>query len=646
MGKGSGTKFRELKPQLSEQTLAVLDGQGFVTATPVQVATIPLLCTYKDVAVDAATGSGKTLAFVVPIVEILRRLSQPLKSNQIGAVIISPTRELASQIFHVAEPFIATLPKIGAALLVGGTDVNADVTNLKENRANVLIGTPGRLEDVLDRSPFLDLCNLEVLILDEADRLLDMGFKRQLSVILDRLPKQRRTGLFSATQTEAVEELAKAGLRNPVRVEVRIETKSLSSGAVGNQKTPSTLTTQFAIVEADEKPSQLVSFLRKHTTSKVIVYFMTCACVDYWGTVLPQLKALKAVTIISLHGKMKQVAREKALATFSEMDACVLFCTDVAARGLDIPGVDWIIQFDPPQDPSVFVHRVGRTARMGRSGNALVYLLPKEDTYVEFLRIRKVPIEERPAVTTKLDIGPLLRAAAQEDRDIMEKGLRAFVSYVRAYKEHQCTYIFRWKQLEAGKAAMGYGLLQLPTMSEFKRGALSAEGFTPVQGVDLAAIPYKDKLREKQRVKNLSIKLQNRENGRDAELKDKQSRVGATIQPKVERKKDSKKRRAAQERKDDEDMEEDYRLLKKLRKGRITQDEFEQALDPDLDDISEGKQKAVKQSAPNGTNSHKDEKLKHNSYLLEGSHGRKTSNSGMSSVKGRHKNPKHKARAS
>eukprot|EP00250_Pteridium_aquilinum_P020533 c24851_g2_i1 orf=38-1573(-) len=489
----SRVPFSEIQPALSSGTLQVLDDLGFRLATPVQAATIPLLSNYKDVAVDAATGSGKTLAFLIPTIEILRRLSHPLGPHQVGAVVISPTRELASQIYHVAEPFVKTLPNIQAMLLVGGSDVGSDVKNVNENGVNIIVGTPGRIDDIIARSS-LDFRQLEVLILDEADRLLDMGFQRQISSIISHLPKQRRTGLFSATQTEAVGELAKAGLRNPVRVEVKTEVKSLGMSAdqaVPCSKTPSSLTIQFLECEGDEKPSQLAEFLLEFSSAKIIVYFMTCACVDFWGTVLPTLKCLKKVPMVSLHGKMRQSVREKSLAQFASMHAGVLLCTDVAARGLDIPNVDWILQYDPPQDPNVFIHRVGRTARMGRSGNALVFLQPKEDAYVEFLKIRRVPLDRKEKYDNPQDVVPMLRAAAMKDRDAMEKGLKAFVSFVRAYKEHQCTYIFRWKELEVGKLATGYGLLQLPAMPELKRGTLSNANFEPVEGIDLMTIKYK-----------------------------------------------------------------------------------------------------------------------------------------------------------
>ncbi|KHG18021.1 DEAD-box ATP-dependent RNA helicase 18 -like protein [Gossypium arboreum] len=569
------TRFSDLKPPLSETVLEALSQAGFKFCTPVQAATIPLLCSFKDVAVDAATGSGKTLAFLIPIVEILRRSSSsPPKRHQVMGIIISPTRELSSQIYNVAQPFISTLPNVKSMLLVGGVEVKADVKKIEDEGANLLIGTPGRLYDIMDRMAVLDFRNLEILILDEADRLLDMGFQKQINYIISRLPKLRRTGLFSATQTEAVEELSKAGLRNPVRVEVRAETKSLSTSVSSEQlassKTPSGLHLEYLECEADKKASQLVDLLVKTKSKKVIVYFMTCACVDYWGVVLPRLNALKRFSLIALHGKMKQTAREKALATFTSLSSGILLCTDVAARGLDIPGVDCIVQYDPPQDPNVFVHRVGRTARLGRQGSAIVFLLPKEEAYIEFLRIRRVPLQERKCIDDVVDVVPQIRSAALKDRDVMEKGLRAFVSFIRAYKEHHCSYIFRWKELEIGKLGTGYGLLQLPSMPEVKHHSLSTEGFTPVENINMDDIKFKDKSREKQRKKNLQTKKEREQQESKPEKPERATYAAAPVM----KKKTAKQRRAAQTIEDEEELTREYRLLKKLKKGTIDETEF------------------------------------------------------------------------
>ncbi|KAL8172374.1 hypothetical protein V2J09_024178 [Rumex salicifolius] len=568
------TRFCDLSPPLSEPVLEALTHGGFDYCTPVQAATIPLLCSYKDVSVDAATGSGKTLAFVVPLVEIIRRSASTPKPHQVVGIVISPTRELSSQIYNVAQPFIATLPNVKAMLLVGGADVKTDMNKIEEDGANLLIGTPGRLYDIMDRMDMLDFRSLEILVLDEADRLLEMGFQKQISAVLCRLPKLRRTGLFSATQTEAVEELSKAGLRNPVRVEVQAQRKTLdgssSSSDLSTSKTPSSLHLEYLKCGADKKSSQLVDLLLKNKSKKMIIYFMTCACVDYWGAVLPCLSVLKGCSLISLHGKMKQTAREKALATFTSLASGALLCTDVAARGLDIPGVDFIVQYDPPQDPNVFIHRVGRTARMGRQGSSIVFLLPKEEDYIDFLRVKRVLLQEKSCSDDALDIVPQIRSAAINDRDIMEKGVRAFVSFIRAYKEHHCSYIFRWKELEVGKLAMGYGLLQLPAMPEVKHHSLSTEGFTQLADVNFEEIKFKDKFREKQRKKNLVAKKA------EKELKAASQKPKANPNPSTAtlRKKTAKQRRAAQSKEDDEELTREYRLLKKLKKGSIDETEF------------------------------------------------------------------------
>ncbi|PON79120.1 DEAD-box ATP-dependent RNA helicase [Parasponia andersonii] len=568
------TRFSDLIPALSEPVLEALSQAGFEFCTPVQAATIPLLCKFKDVAVDAATGSGKTLAFLVPLVEIVRRVPTPPKPHQVMGLIISPTRELSSQIFNVAKPFVSTLPNFKSVLLVGGTNVKADVKKIVEEGANLLIGTPGRLLDIMERVESLDFKTLEVLILDEADRLLDLGFQKQINSIISCLPKLRRTGLFSATQTEAVEELAKAGLRNPVRVEVRAETKSLNGSVLSesvSSKTPSSLHLEYLVCEADKKSSQLVDLLVKNKSRKIMVYFMTNECVQYWGLVLPRLTSLKGFTLIPLRGEMKQPAREKALDQFRSLSSGVLLCTDVAARGLDIEGVDFVIQYDPPQDPNVFVHRVGRTARMGREGNAIVFLLPKEEAYVEMLCLRRVPLKERQFSEDASDVVPELRSAARKDRDVMEKGVRAFVSYVGGYRKHECSYIFSWKELEIGKLAMGFGLLKLPSMRDVRNHSLSTQGFTPVEDINLEEIKYKDKSREKQRKENLQAK-------KEAQLqkqKHQKPSKGSIVASTVMRKKTAKQRRAVQTVEDEDEMAREYRLLKKLKKGAIDESDFD-----------------------------------------------------------------------
>lgn len=575
--------FKDVKG-ISVESLAVLEEQGFIHATPVQAATIPLFSGHKDVAVEACTGSGKTLAFLLPLVEKLRGLEEPLTEHQVGAIIVSPTRELARQTYTVAQPFFATVKGTTSQLLVGGTDPAEDVESFRAGGGQVLVGTPGRISDFMRRCTALETRRLEVLVLDEADRLLDMGFQAQLDQIMSRLPRQRRTGLFSATQTDGVEALARAGLRNPVRVNVAVtQLKSLPADGTPAakvqqlQKTPTSLEIHYVIVDASDKLGELMTFLLTHQKEKTIVYFLTCACVDLYMALLSRLKDTQELQLRSLHGRMKQAAREAVLSDFTALEAGCLLCTDVAARGLDIPDVGWVIQYDPPQDPSAFVHRVGRTARMGRSGHAAVYILPHEATYPEFLRLRKVPLAEREAAPQRKGVMEAIRQLAETDRDILEKGLRAFVSFIRGYKEHQCRFVFRLADMDLGELGHAFALLRMPRMAEIKHAAVSLQSFSP-SDVDPDTVKFKDKKREKQRQSVLRAKVLSSAAASDAADKSKKSasaakRAESALEP--ARKMTAAKRRLKDFRQDTDDLADDYAMLKKLKRGKMTEAAFD-----------------------------------------------------------------------
>lgn len=524
--------FSSIRPQLSPSILTFLSKPpyNFPSPTPVQSTTIPLFLTHHDVFVRAVTGSGKTLAFLIPVVEMILRRISLLKKQQIGGLVLEPTRELARQTYNVCCDLCTAVGMNEPLLLVGGCGggntnissssggggaVSSDLQQFATKQSDIVIGTPGRVEDVLTRYDNIDVSELEVLILDESDVLLDMGFEVTLTSILSRLPRMRRTGLFSATNTSGVKRLCvKSGMRNPVVVDVAINAKNTDDcntrksedGALAQsskqeqQATPSSLTNYYIISPLDEKLSRLVSFLTQHSDEKVIIFFLTCACVEYYSTVLKQIKLpCKGYAYDALHGKLVQKRREKAMERFRTGQSNALLCTDVAARGLDVPGVSWTIQFDAPVDPASYVHRVGRSARAGRRGNSLVFLTRKEESYVDFLRLRKVPVkvlddnevckplsevekdtddaddkkkmmvdhdnksdtdkaaepnDNNEALVRKIksaagsdvfvpDVLPSIRKLVLKDRDVLEKGTKAYTSYIRAYKEHHCGFIFR-----------------------------------------------------------------------------------------------------------------------------------------------------------------------------------------------------------
>lgn len=490
--KSHAPTFDSIEPPLSPGILAALSHYKFKHMTPVQAAVMPLFLKNKDVCVQAVTGSGKTLSFLIPMIEMILRRTTLLKKNQVGGLVISPTRELAKQTYDVAKDLcrFASLPV--PLLLVGGGSghrpVAADLETFSKEGSDIVIGTPGRIEDILARYSDLHMQELECLVLDEADVLLDMGFEVTLTGILSKLPKMRRTGLFSATKSastgggasaHSVKKLmARAGLRNPVMINVAIassvkdQDKILVQVAPEEQATPNSLTNYYVISPLDEKLSRLVAFLKQHKNEKIIIFFLTCACVEYYGLALEQILPSNDFYIETLHGKLAPKRREKAMERFRnggaedgspQVKGGILMCTDVAARGLDVPDIEWTIQFDAPTDPAQYIHRVGRSARAGKIGSSLIFLTPKEESFIDFLKLRKVPLLEissdekcSPTVSTignddasaesKIsipDVLPKVKSLVLQDRDLLEKGTKAFTSYIRAYKEHQCAFIFR-----------------------------------------------------------------------------------------------------------------------------------------------------------------------------------------------------------
>ncbi|XP_040843050.1 ATP-dependent RNA helicase DDX55 isoform X2 [Ochotona curzoniae] len=585
--------WESLPVPLHPRVLGALRELGFPSMTPVQSATIPLFMRNKDVAAEAITGSGKTLAFLIPLLEILLRREEKLKKHQVGAIIITPTRELAIQIDEVLSHFTKHLPQFSQILWIGGRNPGEDVDRFKQQGGHIVVATPGRLEDMFRRkAEGLDLASsvksLDVLVLDEADRLLDMGFEASINTILEFLPKQRRTGLFSATQTQELESLVRAGLRNPVRISVKEKGVAASS----TQKTPSRLENSYMVCKADEKFNQLVHFLRNHKQQKHLVFFSTCACVEYYGQALEAL--VRGVQVLCIHGKMKH-KRNKIFLEFRSLPSGILVCTDVMARGIDIPEVNWVLQYDPPSSASAFVHRCGRTARIGHGGSALVFLLPMEESYVNFLAINQ---KETKLQKNTADLLPKLRAMALADRAVFEKGMKAFVSYVQAYAKHECSLIFRLKDLDFASLARGFALLKMPRMPEL-RGKQFPD-FEPVD-VDTDTIPFKDKIREKQRQKRLEQRKEKPESeGRRKFMKNK---AWSKQKAKREKKKKMSEKRKRQEGSDieEEDMEEllnDTRLLKKLKKGKITEEEFEKGL------LTSGKRRSV--AADSGSSASED----------------------------------------
>lgn len=339
-------------PVTLKESLAALD---FERPTPVQTKVMPHLQQGKDLMVCAQTGSGKTAAFGIPLVEKI------LNDRQANALILSPTRELAQQIAHFIKALLLKNPEVKMCSLVGGTDIRKQLRKLKK-RQQIIVATPGRLNDHLKRGS-LDLSRTDLLVLDEGDRMIDMGFAPQLESILQALPESRQTALFTATLSPKVKKLARGYLNRPMEM------------SIGAPSTPVASIRQNAIsVEFKEKDEKLLDELNQRKGSTVIVFLRTKHRTD---RLVQYLKGY-GIKAGSLHGGRTQGQRNKALKDFREGKTQVLCSTDVAARGIDVPEVEFVVNFDLPTMNEDYIHRIGRTARNGAKGEALSFVMPEE----------------------------------------------------------------------------------------------------------------------------------------------------------------------------------------------------------------------------------------------------------------------------
>ncbi len=371
--------FSELK--LSEKTMEAIEEMKFSTMTEIQQRGIPPLLAGRDVLGAAKTGSGKTLAFLIPAVEMLSALRFKPR-NGTGVIVVSPTRELALQIFGVARELMAHHSQT-YGIVIGGANRRAEVEKLTKG-VNLLIATPGRLLDHLQNTQGFVFKNVKALVIDEADRILEVGFEDEMRQIIKILPKEeRQTMLFSATQTTKVEDLARISLR-PGPLYINVDHQKEHSTVAGLEQ-------GYVICDSDKRFLLLFSFLKRNLKKKIIVFFSSCNCVKYHAELLNYID----LPVLDLHGKQKQQKRTNTFFEFCNATQGTLVCTDVAARGLDIPAVDWIVQFDPPDDPRDYIHRVGRTARgADGKGRSLMFLQPSEVGFLIQLKEARVPVVE------------------------------------------------------------------------------------------------------------------------------------------------------------------------------------------------------------------------------------------------------------
>jgi ATP-dependent RNA helicase RhlE len=349
---------------LSAPLLAALTAEGYAAPTPIQCQAIPPVLAGRDLCGIAQTGTGKTAAFAVPILQRLAAVRQRPAAQTCRALVLSPTRELASQIADSFRAYGSGMP-LSTAVVFGGVAIGRQRQQLARG-VDILVATPGRLLDLIDTLS-LSLSSVEVLVLDEADRMLDLGFIHALKRIVKMLPRQRQTLLFSATMPRPIAALAEEYLNEPVKVVV----------------TPSATTVErvdqgVVFVPSERKRDLLVTLLRDPAFARVLVFTRTKHGAD---RVVRHLVGC-GIGANAIHGNKSQPQRERALAGFRDGEARILVATDIAARGIDVDGVSHVINFDLPNVPEDYVHRIGRTARAGAAGVAIAFCSDEERAYL------------------------------------------------------------------------------------------------------------------------------------------------------------------------------------------------------------------------------------------------------------------------
>eukprot|EP00903_Cladosiphon_okamuranus_P017526 g16141.t1 len=425
---------------------------------------IPPLLSGEDLVGAAKTGSGKTLAFLVPVLECMHKVKWSHR-NGTGCIIISPTRELSLQTYGVLRDVVETgNMKQTHGLLIGGANRRAEAERLVKG-VNVLVVTPGRLLDHLQNTKGFLFRNMQMLVIDEADRILEQGFEEEMHQIIKLLPKDRQTMLFSATQTKKVEDLARLSIKNkPVYVGVDdTEQESTVDG----------LEQGYVVCPSDKRFLLLFTFLKKNRKKKIMVFFSSCNSVKFHSELLNYID----IPVMDIHGRQKQQKRTTSFFQFCKQDTGVLLCTDVAARGLDIPAVDWIIQFDPPDQTAEYIHRVGRTAR-GQSGKgrALLFLLPEEVGFLRYLRAAKAKLNEYEFPVKKVvNVQSQLSRLIEKNYYLNKSAREAYRSYLLAYSSHSLKNIYDVHELDLQAVARAFGFT-VPPRVDLKLSARGQKG--------------------------------------------------------------------------------------------------------------------------------------------------------------------------
>ena len=440
----SNIKFSEMN--LNKILLERLNLQGYEIATEIQAKSIPIALKGEDIIGSAKTGSGKSLAFLIPTVEYI--LNHP-KNEGIQALVITPTRELALQLYDLAK-ILMNDNGTSCVLVIGGGNRKKEAEKLSSNEARIIICTPGRLIDHMVNTKKFEYNNIKILIIDEADKILKIGFEEELTEIIKLIPKNRQTLLFSATITPKVEDLITLSVKNYENIRIK-----------SSDPTVSTLEQGYLKIDADKKFLFLFTFFKKNKNSKILVFFATCKEVEFYSSLLNYVD----VPVLSITGEYKQQKRSTTFMEFCSLEQGILLCTDVAQRGLDIPNVDWVIQYDPPHDPEEYLHRVGRTARgANKVGKALLMIMPNEINFIRMLQLYKIKLDEFQFPEKKLAKvqEQLEKLVNKKDKFLLNLATDAYRAYIHSYHANTDKDTFDLEKLDLLKVCKSFGLVSPP----------------------------------------------------------------------------------------------------------------------------------------------------------------------------------------
>ena len=477
------SKFKDLP--LSQKTINGLSETKYYKLTPIQRATLPHSLAGRDILAASKTGSGKTLCFLIPLLECLYR-ERWSKEEGLGVLVILPTRELAIQVFEVLNK-IGKYHNFSVGLVIGGNNVEKEKEAI--NYMNILIGTPGRILQHVTETAMFSADNLKMLIIDEADRILDEGFEENITEILNYLPTNRQTLLFSATLTKNLKRLVKLKLSSPEYINLsntdsvitnEVDIEELNKNELSIMKSqsneiakaeddnsgliPKNLNQFYTIVEAHEKVDVLYSFFKTHKMSKCLVFVTSVKQVRFFSEVFKKLKL--GMTILDLHGRQSQGKRSSTFYTFSQKrNSVVLFATDVLSRGVDFPAIDWVIQLDAPEDISAYIHRVGRTARYKSEGSAILFVSSKEEAFIEELKQKKIDIRKMKFQRNKIKpMAAVVRSIISEKPDMVQMAEKAVSSYIKSVALFSNKKVFDIKSIDLNKLCLSYGIISAPKL--------------------------------------------------------------------------------------------------------------------------------------------------------------------------------------